>query len=188
MNILDGVFIVIIILSFFRGLLRGLVKEVAFILGLVLAFLGASKGYAPLRAELNYFIPSSEIAATVSYVILFLAIFLLILFLGVALRHMLHGLMLGWADRLAGCLLGTLKGALLCGVIVLLLMTVFSRNMDVLRTSKLAPYVFRVSGEMSSYIPEHHRKTFQDLTQELQKAWKDTDLSRWLDSDKEGES
>jgi membrane protein required for colicin V production len=188
MSILDGVFIIVIVLSLFRGILRGLIKEVTFILALVLAFLGASKGHAPLRAHLQQVIPLPDVAATVAYVIVFFAIFLLVLFLGYVLRLMLHGLMLGWVDRFAGGLLGMLKGALLCGVIVLLLMTVFSRDASVLSSSRLAPYVFRISGEMSSYIPKHYKEQFQDVTEELQKAWQDMDLSRWLESDDEGDS
>ncbi|MCF8086232.1 MAG: CvpA family protein [Desulfohalobiaceae bacterium] len=188
MNILDGVFVIIIILTLFRGLLRGMVKELAFIAGLVLAFLGASKGYPLLNAKLQHIIPIPEIAATVSYIIVFLAIFALVLFLGIAVRHMLQGLMLGWLDRLGGCLLGVFKGALFCGIIILLLMTVFSRDANVLRTSTLAPHVFRISGEMASYIPEHYQERFQDVARELQKAWQDSDLSRWLESEDEGES
>lgn len=188
MSILDGVFIIILVLSLFRGILRGLIKEVTFIVALVLAFLGASEGYPPLHAQLQQVIPSPEIAATVAYVILFFAIFLLVLFLGMALRHILHGLKMGGVDRFAGALLGVLKGALLCGVIILLLMTVFNRDANVLRTSRLAPYVFRISGEMASYIPEHYQEKFQEVTEELQKAWQDMDLSRWLESEDEGES
>ncbi len=189
MTILDGVFVIIIVLTLFRGILRGMVKEIAFLAGLGLAFLGASKAYSPLSAKLQQIIPIPEIAATVSYVLLFFAIFLLVLFLGVATRHILQGLMLGWLDRLGGGLLGVLKGALFCGIIILLLMTVFSRDATVLRDSKIAPYVFRISGEMASYIPKHYQKRFQDVAKDLHEAWEDTDLSRWLElDDQEGDS
>jgi len=188
MNILDGVFFVIIILSLIRGLLRGLVREVTFIVALAVAFLGASKGYPPLQVQLQQIIPFAELAATIAYVLVFFGIFLLILFLGAALRHLLQGLMLGSLDRLGGGVLGMLKGALLCAVIILLLMTVFTRDAKVLRTSRLSPYMIRISGEMASYVPKHYKKRFREVALDLQEAWEDSDLSRWLDLEKEGES
>jgi membrane protein required for colicin V production len=130
-------------------------------------------------------IPDPEIAATASYVIVFFAIFLLVLFLGIAFRHMLQGLMLGWVDRIGGAGLGMLKGTLLCAVIILLLMTVFSRDASVLRTSKLAPYVIRISGTMSSYIPEHYKERFMEIAEELQSAWKDGEMPQLPESDDE---
>jgi len=185
MNILDGIFIIVILLSFFRGIIKGLIKEVAFVAAIILAFLGASSGYPPLTTQMEQIIPDPEIAATVSYVIVFFAVFLIVLFVGVSFRYMLQGLMLGWLDRLGGGALGVLKGALVCGLIILLLMTVFSQDAKILNTSRVAPHMMRITGRMSSYIPEHYKKTFQEIAEDLQDAWEDGDMSRWLDSDEE---
>ena len=188
MNILDGIFLVIIILSLFRGILRGLIREVAFILGLALAFFGAFRWFEPLRDWLLTIVPEAQIATTVSYVLLFFAIFLAVLFVGSAVRHTLQALMLGWLDRLGGGFLGVVKGFLLCAVIILLLMTVFTQDAKVLRTSRIAPYVIRISGEMSSYVPEQYKEKFYEVAEDLQEAWQDSDFSRWLDRQEEGDS
>ncbi len=188
MNILDGIFLVIIILSFFRGILRGLIKEVTFILGLALAFLGASQWFEPVRDRLLPIVPEAQIATTVSYVLLFFAIFLAVLFVGTVVRYTLQAFMLGWLDRLGGGFLGVVKGILLCAVTVLLLMTVFTQDAKVLRTSRVAPYVIRISGEMSSYVPEDYKEKFYEIAEDLQEAWQDSDLSLWLDGQKEGDS
>ncbi|MEF8823287.1 MAG: CvpA family protein [Desulfohalobiaceae bacterium] len=185
MNILDGIFIIILLLSFFRGIIKGLIKEVAFVAALVLAFLGASSGYPPLNIHMKQIIPDPEIAATVSYVLVFFAVFLIVLFVGVSFRYMLQGLMLGWLDRLGGGALGVFKGALVCSLIILLLMTVFSQDAKILNTSRVAPHMMRITGRMSSYIPEHYKEKFQEIAEDLQDTWEDGDMSRWLDSDEE---
>ncbi len=185
MNILDGIFIIVILLSLFRGIIKGLIKEVAFVAAIILAFLGASSGYPPLTTQLKQIIPDPEIAATVSYVIVFFAVFLIVLFVGVSFRYMLQGLMLGWLDRLGGGALGVFKGALVCSLIILLLMTVFSQDAKILNTSRVAPHMMRITGRMSSYIPEHYKEKFQEIAEDLQDAWEDGDMSRWLDSDEE---
>lgn len=185
MNILDGVFIIIIILSLFRGIIKGLIKEVAFVVALVLAFLCASSGYPPLTIQMKEIVPDPEIAATVSYVLIFFGVFLIVLLLGVSFRFMLQGLMLGWVDRIGGGALGVLKGVLFCSLIILLLMTAFSKDAKVLNSSRVAPYMMRITGNMASYIPEHYKEKFQDIAEDLQEAWEDGDMSRWLDSNEE---
>ncbi|MCF8030870.1 MAG: CvpA family protein [Desulfohalobiaceae bacterium] len=189
MTILDGIFVIIILLTLMRGLVRGLVKELTFIVALVLAFLVAWSGSAPLRLWMNQIIPDNpQLAATLSYVIVFIAVFLLVLFLGIACRHMLHSLWLGGVDRLGGALLGMIKGVLLCGVITLLLMTVFSQDAGMLRSSRMAPYMVRISGEMSSYIPDHLKKKFRQTAAELQTAWQENGIPHWFESEDKGES
>ena len=189
MTILDGIFVIIIFLALLRGLVRGLVKELVFIVALVLAFLVAWSGSAPLRLWMNQIIPDNpQLAATISYVIVFIAVFLLVLFLGIAVRHMLHTLWLGWFDRLGGALLGMLKGSLLCGVITLLFMTGFSQDAEILRKSRMAPYMVRISEEMSSYIPDHLKKKFRQTASELYTAWQENGIPQWFDSEDKGES
>lgn len=187
MNILDGIFIILIILSFFRGLIKGLIKEIAFVAALVLAFLGASHGYPPLTIQMKQIIPEPEIAATVSYVLVFFAVFLLVLFVGVAFRYVLQSLMLGWVDRLGGAALGIFKGTLVCALIILLLMTVFTKDAKILSTSRVAPHMMRFTGRMASHIPEHYKEKFQDIAQDLEAAWEEGDMSPWLDPDEKNE-
>jgi membrane protein required for colicin V production len=187
MNILDGIFIIIILLSFFRGIIKGMIKEVAFVAAIILAFLGASSGYPPLTAQMKQIIPDPQIAATISYVIVFFAVFLIVLFLGVSFRYMLQGLMLGWVDRLGGGALGLFKGTLVCGLVILLLMTVFSQDAKILNTSRVAPHMMRITGRMASYIPDHYKDTFRDIAEDLQEAWEDGDISQWLDSEEKNE-
>ena len=116
---------------------------------------------------------------------LFLAIFLLVLFLGIVARGLLQHMMLGWLDRLGGAVVGVLKGFLLCGLIILLLGTLFSKDAHLLKTSRIAPHVIRISGEMASYVPEHYQEMFWQTAQELQSSWQDSEISKWLKSKQE---
>jgi membrane protein required for colicin V production len=189
MTILDGIFIIIILLALLRGFVRGLVKEVAFIAALILAFLAAWSGSESVRIGMNLIIPDNpQLTTTLSYVLVFIAVFLLVIFLGIAVRYMLYKFVLGWLDRLGGGLFGMLKGVLICGVITLLLMTAFSQNAGMLGSSRLAPYMVRISKEMASYIPDHFKKEFRQTTKELQTAWQENGIPQWFDFEDKGES
>ncbi len=134
------------------------------------------------------FVLAAALLNPLCFYLSFIAVFLLVLFLGIAFRHMLHSLWLGGVDRLGGALLGMIKGVLLCGVITLLLMTGFSQDAGMLRSSRIAPYMVRISGEMSSYIPDHLKKKFRQTAKELQTAWEEKGIPHWFDSDNKGES
>lgn len=187
MNILDGVFLIILLLTLFRGLIRGLVKEVIFILALILSFVAAHIGHEPLQPEMAELIPDEQIAATVAYVLIFVCVMLLVLFLGRVLSGLMRTLMLGWLDRLGGAVMGFFKGVAFCAVIILVIIIFFEREAYPLRESLIAPHVIQVSQEMASFIPTHLKERFWEAAEELHELWQDqewNDLYFW----EEGES
>lgn len=118
MNWLDGVFIVILVLTALVGLWKGLIKlvfaYVALILGLILG------GYAG-NALGNAF-GGGAVATIVCFAILFIVIALAIyLILTRIVRRFITWGPIAWVDRLGGLAFGVAIGFAMCGFIVWLL-------------------------------------------------------------------
>lgn len=185
MNILDIVFCIIIALLAIRGVFRGLVRETASILGLVLGFVLANSFYAELSPRLEELLGCSPgLASLAAYLGIFLGVMAAIFLLASLVRKILKLIMLGWLDSLGGGALGAFKGALLCSIIVMALTTFLPSRAGILVNSRLLPYVNEFNDLLSDVLPQEMRDQFLTRSRELQKEWE----QRLLDQLKERQS
>ncbi|MCL2410369.1 MAG: CvpA family protein [Treponema sp.] len=123
MNVLDVVFILLILLLMIRCFLKGLISEVssmaALVFGLMASLLFFNSGADFLR---DNFWPELEIVPEViAFIALFLVVFILVKILEMLLKGVVHGLALGGVDKFLGLIFGFAEGIVLTGLILFVL-------------------------------------------------------------------
>ncbi|MBG0776894.1 MAG: CvpA family protein [Desulfovibrionaceae bacterium] len=156
MNILDIIFAVIAGYLVLRGLFRGLVVETASLAGAVVGFFLANS-YAPALAPYTAKVLSTTAwAHTASYFAIFAATMILATLLAKAARRLLQIEFAAWLDHVAGGLVGLVKGALICSVILLVLANFFGER-DFIMESQGARYLSVGAGYLQRFLPEQYR-------------------------------
>jgi len=171
MNTLDIVFCVILGFLGLRGIFRGLVKEIASILGLILGFVLANTYHAQLAAMFENFPGGPGMAKLAAYLAIFLGVVAVIFLLASLIRKLLQMIMLGWVDSIGGGALGFFKGALLCSIIVLALTAFLPSKSAILTESQIVPYVNTFNTMLSNALPKEMRDQFLIRSKELQQEW-----------------
>ncbi|MFQ5602792.1 MAG: CvpA family protein [bacterium] len=112
MNYLDFIILAVVIYFTVKGLFRGFFQEVLGFLGFIFAFIVATKFMSNAAAAIQSFM---KIPPMLTTLLGFLVIFFGIVFISHILTHILQKIFrysaLGWFEKLAGGLVGFLKGA-----------------------------------------------------------------------------
>lgn len=116
MNLLDSTILAVLVLGGLRGLLRGLLKELAAVAAFLLGGWIAFK-YHPQAAELLAGLLPSPAARILAFTALLILVGLSAHLLGNLLTSLINLALLGWVNRLAGLALGCFEGALVIGMI-----------------------------------------------------------------------
>jgi len=102
-----------------KGFLKGLVKEVCSLLGLLLGGLAAFKYDHSAAEALKPLIQLPHgIAVFLSFILIFFLVGLLFYLLGYLLTVVFKIMLLGWLNRLGGVIFGLLEGALLLCIVL----------------------------------------------------------------------
>ncbi len=117
MNWLDIVIIVVIGIATFVGLKKGVVKAVLTLAGLIVGVILAGRYYVPLSEQLT-FISQDSVAKVVAFAIIFVGAMVVAALLAQFLKSAASVIMLGWANHLAGAIIGFALGAIFCGAIL----------------------------------------------------------------------
>ena len=117
MNWLDIIIVIALASGTLAGLWQGFVKTLFSLVGLIVGVIMASNFYEALSGKLT-FISNPGIANIVAFAIILLAVMAIAAIIAAVLRAILKAIMLGWADRLAGAVLGFLFGAIFIGGIL----------------------------------------------------------------------
>lgn len=171
MNTLDIIFLIILGTLFIRGIFRGLMREIASILGLVLSFFLANTYHDQMLPYVQRFIETKGYAQTVSYLAIFFGTMICVFIVATLLKQFLKMIMLGWLDRVGGGGLGFFKGLLLCSIILLVLTTFLSPKAPLLKTSIVAPYINTVNQAIAQFLPEDMQDQFQSKSSSLKQLW-----------------
>jgi membrane protein required for colicin V production len=116
MNWLDIVIVVVAALLGFVGLRKGIIRTAFGIAGLIGGIVLAGRYYGGLAALLS---PSEAIwAAIAAYAIILIATLVAASVVGWFVARLAHIVMLGWLDRLVGCILGVFIGSMLCAAVL----------------------------------------------------------------------
>lgn len=119
MNNIDISILIIIGVGFVFGLFKGLVRELASLVAIVLGIYGA-KLFSSLLVPLfvNLLGVSEKVAQPLSYVVLFIAIAVVLLMLARAIDEVFDAVALSGLNKLLGGLFGALKYALIISVLI----------------------------------------------------------------------
>ncbi|MDP2152578.1 MAG: CvpA family protein [Methylotenera sp.] len=120
MTIFDYIVLIIIGLSVILSVMRGMIREVLAIVGLVAAFYVGITYTNQLLPMMPIDIPNDALRVLAAFLVLFLATLLLATLLGIALSAIFKKAGLGWLNRFLGALFGLARGLLIVCVIVFL--------------------------------------------------------------------
>lgn len=120
MTIFDYIVLIIIGLSVILSVMRGMIREVLAIVGLVAAFYVGVTYTNQLLPMMPIDIPNDALRVLAAFLVLFLATLLLATLLGIALSAVFKKAGLGWLNRFLGALFGVARGLLIVCVIVFL--------------------------------------------------------------------
>lgn len=146
-----------------RALMRGFIREVMGLVGVVVAIVASAITYNPLGEFLQHVSGlEAEWWYAVAFALVLVVVFGVFVYLGKGLAKLIHSGPFSALDRLLGGAVGLVKGVLICYLLLnlLLLVTPFSVPAS-LKESFLASYVIRSGRYIVDLVPE-------DLTRALQ--------------------
>jgi len=139
MNWLDIVIIVVAVLLGLAGLRQGIIKTVFGIAGLIGGIVLAGRYYDELAALLS---PSGATWANIAaYAIILIATLIVAGVIGWFVAKLVHLVLLGWLDRLVGCVLGVLIGGLLCAAVLAIVVKYYPGTEAVISQSGVAKFL-----------------------------------------------
>lgn len=114
MNVIDIIITIVLIFFAIKGLICGLIKEVAGIAALLIGLFIAvnfSGWLSNFILERNWFDP--KYIEIISFTIIFLGVIILVIILSKFLNKFASAISLQWLNKLAGFVFGGIKGALI---------------------------------------------------------------------------
>jgi membrane protein required for colicin V production len=120
MNILDIVFIIILVVSFFSGFGTGLVKGVFSLIGVILGLVLASNLYDSFA--------DSTMGRVIAFIVIFLIVAVVLSIVGSVVKKLVHAVMLGWLDRLGGAFFGLVSAGLFITLALVAYISFFGPN------------------------------------------------------------
>jgi len=162
-NIADLALIIIWGFFFFRGYIRGLVKEAASILALVLGF-KLAVAYSPVVSpHLTPLVSNAAFAAPAAFIIIFVAVMIACSLVVSGLTTLMKLTLIDWANKFFGGFFGLAKGILITAL-VLWVWTALLPRPDFMASSRLLPVLEKVDAVLSQYIPPDWKQKLKNLT------------------------
>ena len=172
MNPFDILIIILLVVTLVRGVFRGLVKELASIIGVLGGFYAAYSYYAHLAQPLGKWIPQAGWANIAGFVLLFIGVYLIVSILGVVIKYLLSIAFLGWVDRLCGAIFGFFKGVLICAVLLVALIAFLPSGSTIVRGSMLSPYIKMIAQPMARVVSKEMRQRYTHNAKDVEESWR----------------
>jgi membrane protein required for colicin V production len=139
MNPVDIAIVLLLILSGALGFRSGLIQSVFSLLGLIAGIAIASWNYKHFADELYPLLHNKPLSEAIWFCLIALAVMLMAGLAGLLLKKVIHGVGLGWLDKLTGLIFGLLRGALLV-VLCIVTLAAFFPDTRWLGDARLAKY------------------------------------------------
>lgn len=121
MNLVDIVILLLLLLSAILGFRSGLIQCLFSLAGLIAGIAVASWHYKRFSGELAPIVHSRALADAIWFCLIALAVMLVAGVLGMLVKGLVHGIGLGWLDKLLGLIFGLLRGAVLATLCIVML-------------------------------------------------------------------
>jgi membrane protein required for colicin V production len=169
-NAFDWFLIIVLILSTVMAFMRGIIRSLLSLAGIVFGILIASWNYLAFAVWLHRWILNFTVAEVVAYVTILIVVSILATMLASALSKAVSAVGLGFLDRLFGAVFGLFRGFLI-GVAVMMAMAAFLPDSDLVKDSQLTPYFLHGAHAVSFVVPEHFEQQIaQGATHLLQQT------------------
>ncbi|MBL4759550.1 MAG: CvpA family protein [Mariprofundaceae bacterium] len=154
MNYFDYILIGIVGLSMVLSLWRGFVREIISLIGLVAAFLIASRTSASAGDFLGQWIPNSTTSDIAGFIIIFVIIMIVVGLIGALIRKLVDMADLTATDRTLGIFFGIARGLLLIALTFLIYTSYTKPDQAWAKQSLLTPYALQGAHLLGQVIPE----------------------------------
>ncbi|MDE1175356.1 MAG: CvpA family protein [Edaphobacter sp.] len=155
----DWLMVVVLAYSTVQAFMRGLVREIFSLCGLIAGVLLASWNYGRLVPFLGNLIHNPAFASAAAFLIIAIVVMILAAIAGRLVHATAHAIGLGFFNRLGGAAFGFLRGCLI-GVAILMAISAFLPELGWVKNSRLAPYFLEGAHAVSFVVP-------QDLEQRI---------------------
>jgi len=153
-NYFDYILIGIVGLSMILSLWRGFVREIISLIGLVAAFLIASRTSGNAGEFLGQWIPNGTTADIAGFVLIFVVVMVLVGLIGALIRKLVDMADLTATDRTLGMFFGITRGLLLIGLAFLIYTSYSKPDQAWAKDSLLTPYAVQMGELLGEVIPE----------------------------------
>ena len=151
-NAFDIVLAVLLLLFVVRGLVRGLIKELAGFIGLLLGFFTAARYYPFLAPYAAKVLDDTTSINVLSYILVFMGVLIVVKLFAIAIEKFMSVTSIGWLNHLLGGGIGAAKGTLLC-IVAVTLVTYLIGDEPTLKESLLAPHFDEIAAWGKKFLP-----------------------------------
>ena len=161
MTTLDIILLVLIGIGAVLGFMKGFLRQLAGLLGLVAGLLVAKALYVHVADEVfSQVTDNMGLARGLAFVAIWLLVPLLFLLVASLLTKLMEAVSLGWINRLLGAVLGAAKYALVISLLLMVVDHFDTENALISRTQKAASVLYEpVKGLAELFIPAAREAT-----------------------------
>jgi len=179
LNGLDVLLIVLVGVLALLGVMKGLTRLLIGIGALIAAFVLATQFHERVASSLAGWVSIDEpLLKLIAYLAIFLGTMVAGGLVAFVVRKLLKVAMLTWADRLAGAAVGLVAAMLMAALLILPLVAYAPFGEQVLRNSRLAPYVTVVADLANRLVPEGMSEEYRAKVESLRRYWRE----RWAEA------
>lgn len=172
MNPLDILMCIILGYCLIMGFFRGFVGEVTALIG-VGGGLYLGYAYYERAAEfLSRWLNDPAYLKILGFLAIFCGCMMLTGLLGFLLRYLIKAAFGAWFDRVSGVGFGALKGVIFVSILLAVLIAFLPEDVPVIRNSRLAPHVARISATLIDMAPKDMKQEFKDKSETFKKRWR----------------
>ena len=171
LNLFDWMLVAILVYSVVAAFLRGFLREIFSLVGLIAGLLLASWEYPVVGDRLAALMPWA-VADVVAFLLIALVVMVLAGLIGKVLSKTVRTIGLGFVDRLLGAGFGFARGCLL-GVVVMLAVTAFVPRSEYLKKSQLSSYFLAGAHAVCFVVPVGLEERVRAGASELNHSWPD---------------
>lgn len=157
----DWALVTIIAYSTILAFVRGFLREMFALLGLIAGILLAAWNYSRFATVLERVVNRPEIAQIAAFLLILIAVAVVATLLGKSLHSTAHAIGLGFFDRLLGAAFGFTRGCLI-GVVVLMAAAAFFPQSKWAENSRLSSYFLTGAHAVSFVVPHALREQIAD--------------------------
>jgi membrane protein required for colicin V production len=151
-NLFDYLLFALLAYSTILAFVRGIIRELFSLGGLVAGILLAAWNYSRVAVLLGRLITTPATARIVAFALIVVGVMVLSTLLGKLLNRTAHAIGLGFFDRLLGAVFGFLRGCLL-GVAIMMAVAAFLPQSQWIANSQLTPYFLAGAHAVSFVVP-----------------------------------
>ena len=161
MNLLDIIIIATMAFLILKGILRGFIREIASLFGVILGIWLAYSFHPQMTDHLKTYLPSTQYLPLISFAIIFAAALLGSNLLGWILKLFFHKIFFGWADRGLGAGFAIIKGVILTYLVLIMITFFLPAKTPLIAESKLAPYIIDSCQAMIRLVSPDYYKNWK---------------------------